>query len=483
LGWFFGEEVYDFDTAVTGDVTLTAQWEEEIIVPPTVYTVTFDFNDGVTEDTGVDVEEGNKVTSPADPVREGYKFLGWFFGEEIYDFDTAVTGDITLTAQWEEEDEDAEWIITTVPPTCTLQGYTEHHHVPTGGKWYYNYVPALGHVHDQPVWDNWGWYIICDVCGWGGYISRDPNAYKPVTEAEITVIFEGLKGMQVEYYTNVADWKTVGVFDDTCSFTIPKADQATYGLTTIQVRNTGMSYSFTTDGKTDVEHVVPVKEITVIGVSSECSLAIVQNDWVYGHATASVGVPNYFNVIDNGKEYEVQVGRDGYHHLKLPGYNAGDTVYLEVFYNIAIPEGVSNIRISNANWVDTTVWYANYMSSDVITLLKNRTNATLRFDYAGENYVVNFNLDGTNPFDDIQPKSKTPTVVSATPSAYVTKLNGNQNDLTITVTELYSDGTTVSITSTFRIDNNAANTYNLGGFQVFVDTKGNDQIRECRIVS
>ena len=64
----------------------------------------------------------------------------------------------------------------------------------------------------------------------------------------------------------------------------------------------------------------------------------------------------------------------------------------------------------------------------------------------------------------------------------MTKLNCNQNDLTITVTEKYSDGSTNLIKATVRINNNAAGTYTVGGYKVYVDTKGNDQIRECRIV-
>jgi hypothetical protein len=68
------------------------------------------------------------------------------------------------------------------------------------------------------------------------------------------------------------------------------------------------------------------------------------------------------------------------------------------------------------------------------------------------------------------------------PSAYVTKINGNQNELTITVTELYYDASTKPITKTFTINNNAAGTYAVGPYQVYVDTKGNTQIRECYIV-
>jgi len=73
-------------------------------------------------------------------------------------------------------------------------------------------------------------------------------------------------------------------------------------------------------------------------------------------------------------------------------------------------------------------------------------------------------------------------VYSVTPSAYVTQLNGNKNDLTIAITEELADGTTNTLTKTFSINNNAADTYTVGSYRVYVDTKGNTQIRDCYIV-
>ena len=74
-------------------------------------------------------------------------------------------------------------------------------------------------------------------------------------------------------------------------------------------------------------------------------------------------------------------------------------------------------------------------------------------------------------------------LVSAVPAASVTKLTGNQNDLTITITETFSNGSKNVITTTLKINNNAAGTYKVGGYEVYVDTKGNTQIRECKIVN
>jgi len=106
-------------------------------------------------------------------------------------------------------------------------------------------------------------------------------------------------------------------------------------------------------------------------------------------------------VFDNGRLYELRVSAVGYNVFSMPNIAAGADVFLDLFYRIAIPAGVTNIRISNAGWVDTTVWYAYDMQSDVITLMKTNTAATLRFDYNGLSHVVPFTLNGTNPFDDL----------------------------------------------------------------------------------
>ncbi|WP_154674120.1 zinc-binding metallopeptidase family protein [Nakamurella lactea] len=73
-------------------------------------------------------------------------------------------------------------------------------------------------------------------------------------------------------------------------------------------------------------------------------------------------------------------------------------------------------------------------------------------------------------------------VVDAEPSAVVKKLKGNTNELTITVTETHVDGSESSVTATFTISNNAAGTYRVGDYRVYVDTKGNTQVRSIRIV-
>lgn len=97
-GWLLNGKSYDFQTPVTGDITLTADWAK---AKPASHTVTFDAANGSKPDT-VKVEDGKTVTKPKDPTREGYTFQGWTSGGKTYDFNAPVTADITLTAQWEK---------------------------------------------------------------------------------------------------------------------------------------------------------------------------------------------------------------------------------------------------------------------------------------------------------------------------------------------------------------------------------------------
>ena len=75
-----------------------------------------------------------------------------------------------------------------------------------------------------------------------------------------------------------------------------------------------------------------------------------------------------------------------------------------------------------------------------------------------------------------------PVGAELTLDAFVTKLNGNKNDLTITVVEVLSYGKTNIYKQTFSINNNAAGTYQVGPYRIYCDTKGNVQIRELYVV-
>jgi len=66
----------------------------------TKFTVTFT-GEGV-DIPSQTVAEGGVALEPKAPEREGYKFTGWYVGDEKFSFETKITADITLTAGWEK---------------------------------------------------------------------------------------------------------------------------------------------------------------------------------------------------------------------------------------------------------------------------------------------------------------------------------------------------------------------------------------------
>lgn len=66
------------------------------------YTVSFD-TDGGNNIISQIVEGGSVVIMPEDPKKEGYIFTGWSFDGVVYDFYGSVSGNFTLTADWEED--------------------------------------------------------------------------------------------------------------------------------------------------------------------------------------------------------------------------------------------------------------------------------------------------------------------------------------------------------------------------------------------
>lgn len=68
------------------------------------YTVIFDLNyTGGGSYKTAEVKSGETISAPTNPSRSGYSFSGWYTkatGGSKFDFDTVITGDVTLYAQW-----------------------------------------------------------------------------------------------------------------------------------------------------------------------------------------------------------------------------------------------------------------------------------------------------------------------------------------------------------------------------------------------
>lgn len=98
LNWLKDGLEYNEKTPVTEDIILEAAWTE---VPSPVKTYTVSFNYG-TEIRQMSVKENDLVPKPKqDPHKEKHKFLGWYDGDTLYDFNRPVTKDFALVAKFE----------------------------------------------------------------------------------------------------------------------------------------------------------------------------------------------------------------------------------------------------------------------------------------------------------------------------------------------------------------------------------------------
>ena len=139
--WYLDGEntAYNFKSAVTGDITLTAKWNAIEIANCEV-----SFNsDGGTEIGSVLVKIGQTAEEPVAPTKASddvydYKFLYWYLDDEntAYDFNTAVNESITLTAKWTKTVKAGDFTVKEVTFTSVnaywnnyvydVQGYTRY---------------------------------------------------------------------------------------------------------------------------------------------------------------------------------------------------------------------------------------------------------------------------------------------------------------------------------------------------------------------
>ena len=90
IGWYNGEEKWNFADAVTEALTLTAKWQVN------QYTITFKPENGG-QDIVIKQDYGTAITAPANPTKTGYTFAGW--DKTIPT--TMPAEDMTITAQWQ----------------------------------------------------------------------------------------------------------------------------------------------------------------------------------------------------------------------------------------------------------------------------------------------------------------------------------------------------------------------------------------------
>jgi uncharacterized repeat protein (TIGR02543 family) len=102
-GWYSDAGLttsYNFSTPVTSAITLYAKW-----TAVTTHTVTFVDNGADATVPSQTINDGETAILPTEPTKTGYTFGGWYSDSgltTLYDFDTAVTTDISIYAKWDE---------------------------------------------------------------------------------------------------------------------------------------------------------------------------------------------------------------------------------------------------------------------------------------------------------------------------------------------------------------------------------------------
>lgn len=100
IEWDLGSSIYDFSAKVTRNLILKAVWKEQEGGKVT-YVINFNTDGGNSVSNQIINKDGT-ITKPQDPVRDGYKFLGWYSNNVLFDFSTPVTTNLELVAKWEK---------------------------------------------------------------------------------------------------------------------------------------------------------------------------------------------------------------------------------------------------------------------------------------------------------------------------------------------------------------------------------------------
>ena len=101
LGWVYNGNAFDFYTKITSDMTITASFVKDSEYTPKL-NVKLNSVDGGSFDN-ISVRRLDKIGELPTPSKEGYKFIGWYVGEELVDENYVVRQieDFTLVARYE----------------------------------------------------------------------------------------------------------------------------------------------------------------------------------------------------------------------------------------------------------------------------------------------------------------------------------------------------------------------------------------------
>lgn len=145
---------YEYQTPNDISIMAFAKWTANS------YTITF-AGEGIESFTN-SCSHGNTISAPTEPSRTGYTFLGWYLGNELYDFEnTKVYSDLTITAKFEAKTYTIKLLIDVPGGSFQNSGLTEIEitYVYDSGKITFSDVPVrAGYVFR-------GWYTAANGSG------------------------------------------------------------------------------------------------------------------------------------------------------------------------------------------------------------------------------------------------------------------------------------------------------------------------------
>jgi len=158
--------------------------------------------------------------------------------------------------------------------------------------------------------------------------------------------------------------------------------------------------------------------------------------------------------------------------------NGGPLVNTKTGKIIIIKDLYNGSRIENYGIIQNDGFLNNGLTLINYNLIINNNEILNNPDFSGE--IINYGaFEGAGIWKGTPPIN---TPIKVVPTAYVIKTTGNTNQLFITITEYYPNGIVKSETYQITAKNNDATVYKAGKYNVYVNVKGNTDVREIRLV-
>ena len=94
VGWYLGDNLYNFDNPVISDITIDAKFKKNRIV------IKYDLSGGTGSTTQIEITKGTIPSRPKNPTKFGYDFVGWLLDGKPYNFDFPLNSDTTIKANY-----------------------------------------------------------------------------------------------------------------------------------------------------------------------------------------------------------------------------------------------------------------------------------------------------------------------------------------------------------------------------------------------